>query len=231
MSKRSKELAPANSQAVIEKYDEVLAEVSDLLTAARHAASRSVNAIITATYWEVGRRIVHYEQEGHKRANYGELLLERLAQDLTHKFGRGFGRENLRLMRQFYLIFQDRPISQTVSGKFKATSNSALKEHFPLPWSHYVRLLSVKDRHARAYYETETLRGGWTIRQLHRQIGSQFYERTALSRNKAAMLTKGARRKSEDKITPDEEIKDPLVLEFLNLKDEYSESELEEALI
>ena len=94
-----------------------------------------------------------------------------------------------------------------------------------------MRLLSVKDTHARQFYETEALRGGWSVRQLDRQIGSQFYERTALSKNKAAMLTKGAAAKPEDAISPDDAVKDPYMLEFLNLKDEYSESELEEALI
>jgi predicted nuclease of restriction endonuclease-like (RecB) superfamily len=95
----------------------------------------------------------------------------------------------------------------------------------------YVRLLAVKSSHARAFYETEALRGGWTNRQLDRQIQSQFYERTALSRDKGAMLRKGAIAKTEDVVSPEEEIKDPYVLEFLGLKDEYSESELEAALV
>ena len=94
-----------------------------------------------------------------------------------------------------------------------------------------MRLLSVKNINAREFYETEALRGGWSIRQLDRQINSQFYERTALSKNKAAMLTKGQKAQSEDRVLPEEEIKDPFVLEFLDLKDEYSESDLEEALI
>ena len=102
---------------------------------------------------------------------------------------------------------------------------------FPLPWSAYVSLLAVKNEHARSFYETEALRGGWSVRQLDRQIDSQFYERTALSKNKAAMLKKGAKAKAEDITTPEEEIKDPYILEFLGLKDEYSESDLEEALI
>jgi predicted nuclease of restriction endonuclease-like (RecB) superfamily len=100
-----------------------------------------------------------------------------------------------------------------------------------LPWSAYVRLLSVKNEQARHFYEAETLRGGWSVRQLDRQISSQFYERTALSRNKASMLEKGELAEAGDAITPEEAIKDPFVLEFLDLKDEYSESDLEEALI
>jgi predicted nuclease of restriction endonuclease-like (RecB) superfamily len=94
-----------------------------------------------------------------------------------------------------------------------------------------VRLLSITSEQARRFYETEALRGGWSVRQLDRQINSLFYERTALSRDKAKLLTKGAAAKCEDAIVPEEEIKDPYVLEFLGLKDEYSESDIEEALI
>jgi predicted nuclease of restriction endonuclease-like (RecB) superfamily len=107
----------------------------------------------------------------------------------------------------------------------------SLASRFPLPWSAYVRLLSVKNENARSFYETEALRGGWSVRQLDRQINSQFYERTALSRNKAAMLRKGGKALPEDRILPEEEIKDPFLLEFLGLKDEYSETDLEEALV
>lgn len=106
-----------------------------------------------------------------------------------------------------------------------------LAQTFTLPWSAYVRLLSVKDDHARQFYEAEALRGGWSVRQLDRQIGSQFYERTALSKDKAAMLVKGSVARPEDAVTPNDAIKDPYVLEFLDLKDEYSESDLEAALI
>ena len=120
---------------------------------------------------------------------------------------------------------------QTASGQSVSTRLGELAEHFPLPWSHYARLLSVKNQNARSFYEAEALRGGWTVRQLDRQIQSQFYERTALSRNKAAMLRRGAVAKPEDAVTPEEEIKEPYFLEFLGLKDEYSESDLEAALI
>jgi len=120
---------------------------------------------------------------------------------------------------------------QTPSAQSSLVVPSSIAAHLPLPWSHYVRLLSVKNVEARAFYEAEAIRGGWNVRQLGRQISSQFYERTLLSRNKAAMLCKGSTPKPGDGLSPEEEIKDPLVLEFLGLKDEYSESELEEALI
>ena len=220
-------------------YEAMLSDVATLLEAARHTAARAVNAVMTATYWEIGRRIVEFEQGGKERAAYGETLLERLSHDLMARFGRGFGRENLRLMRLFYLNW---PISQTLSAEFSLSSPFSqtlsgklaldeLAQRFPLPWSHYVRLMTVANLEARTFYETEALRNGWTVRQLDRQISTQFYERTLLSRHKATMLAKGGQPLPEDAVTPAEEIKDPFVLEFLDLKDEYSESDLEEALI
>jgi predicted nuclease of restriction endonuclease-like (RecB) superfamily len=205
-------------------YEEVLVELATLLETARRSAARSVSAVMTATYWQIGRRRVEVEQEGQNKAEYGERLVERLALDLTTRFGRGFGRSNLFQMRAFYLIYAQKV--QILSGQLEAPHLV-----FPLPWSHYVRLFSVRTDEARDFYETEALRGGWSGRQLDRQISSQFYERTALSRNKAAMLTKGAIRKPEDTMTAEAEIKDPFVLEFLGMRDEYSENDLEEALI
>ncbi len=270
------------NQLVSESYEGLLHGVLYLLEAARKTSARSVNAIMTAAYWEIGRRIVEHEQAGRKRANYGEALMEKLAADLTARFGRGFSRRNLFQMREFYIawpIVQTPPAQlegtstsqepakmQTSSAQLRAETVSGVKlekgqtmsdelwtasdrenpqaasgepnpfkyssfPRFPLPWSHYVRLLSVKDVQARRFYEAEALRGGWSVRQLDRQISTLFYERTALSRNKAAMLRKSLSKRPDDQVAPEEEIKDPLVLEFLGLKDEYSESTLEEALI
>jgi len=234
-----------------QEYGDLVKTVTGLLEAARRQAARSVNAILTATYWEIGRRIVEFEQAGRKRASYGEELLERLSHDLTKRFGRGFGVSHVKTMRQFYLTYAD-PLNrqsmigqsggnekrQSVIGECKrvaatrlAPNWTTLSNAFPLSWTHYVRLLRTRDDHARAFYEIEALRGGWSVRQLDRQIESQFYERTALSRNKAAMLKKGAAACPDDATTPEEEIKDPYVLEFLGLKDEYSETDLEAALI
>ena len=106
-----------------------------------------------------------------------------------------------------------------------------LASRLPLSWSHYTRLIRLKSNDAFTFYHGEALRGGWTIKQLDRQITSKFYERALLSKNKAAMLTTGGKETPADTLTPDEEIRDPLVLEFLNLRDEYSETDLEDALI
>jgi predicted nuclease of restriction endonuclease-like (RecB) superfamily len=225
-----------------ENYNNIRAEIVELLKTARSAAARNVNSIMTATYWEIGRRIVEQELKGEARANYGEQLLELLAKDLTKQFGRGFGNINLWRMRAFYRAWSEGQILSTLSKESckllpfnnispLASSISILSASFPLPWSAYVRLLGVKRPEARVFYETEALRAGWSVRQLDRQIGSQFYERIALSQNKAAMLEKAETSQPSDAVTPEEAIKDPFVLEFLDLKDEYSESDLEEALI
>jgi predicted nuclease of restriction endonuclease-like (RecB) superfamily len=232
----------SNVPRVPENYDAVRAEIIELLRAARRVAARSINSLMTATYWEIGRRIVQYEQKGEARADYGQQLVEQLANDLSHQFGRGFGRANLWQMRAFYRAWPEPKILQTPSGEsltvpsfnhvdVLASSISTLAARFPLPWSAYVRLLAVKNPDARVFYETEALRSGWTVRQLDRQISTQLYERIALSQNKAAMLDKAEGVEPGDSITPEEAIKDPFVLEFLDLKDQYSESELEEALI
>src|SRR5438105_6717589 len=225
-------------------YHGLVSGITELLDQARGATVRAVNGILTATYWEVGRRIVEYEQAGGARAGYGEELMKRLAHDLTARHGRGYSRRNIEQMRLFYLGW---PICPTPSGKLqarvpqtvqeaplgqKAQTPSALfspltqpltaiplqtsfSDLFPLPWSHYVRLMAVKDDFARWFYEDEAIRAAWSVRQLDRQIGTQFFERTAASRNKEAMLLKGRRARPEDAVTLEETIRDPYLLEFL----------------
>lgn len=207
-------------------YGELLSGVVSLIEEARFAAVRSVNVVLTSTYWLVGQRIVEHEQSGSERAGYGEALLKRLAQDLTARLGRGFSERNLRQMRLFYLGW---PIQQTVSAELvevrirqTPSAKSVTGPRFPLPWSHYVRLLSVSDPKVREYYEREALLGGWSARQLDRQIASLAYQRTRGARLRSA---------KEETLSADVHVRDPFVLEFLNLKDEYSETDLETALI
>ena len=237
----------------IDRYGDLVGGIAALLETARLSSARAINAIMTAAYWETGRRIVEHEQGGTGRAKYGEEVMVRLSSDLMSRFGRGFGVVNLSQMKKFYLLWPAAAILQTPSEKSSSAAKrvtlsrisgpaifqtrseesrlAGIASRFPLPWSAYVRLLAVKNEHARAFYETECLRAGWSVRQLDRQIQSQFYERTALSRNKAAMLTKAARAQPDDAISPNDEIKDPYILEFLDLRDEYSENDLEAALI
>ena len=207
-------------------YCELLSGVVRLIGEARVAAVRSINVVLTSTYWMVGQRIVEHEQSGSERAAYGQALLKRLAQDLTAQLGRGFSERNLEQMRLFYLGW---PNPQTVSADSGQPSisqtpsaKSGLRPLFPLPWSHYVRLLSVVDPRAREYYEREALHGGWAVRQLDRQIASLAYQRIRRARSAPP---------KDETLPADAHVRDPFILEFLNLKDEYSETELEQALI
>lgn len=226
-------------------YVAIHADIVALLEAARRTAARSVNALMTASYWEIGRRIVEFEQGGQERADYGKGLLKRLSADLSARFGRGFGVDSLESMRLFYQTYPPERISESLirkstSGQLALNSETAIRNFdlgqlaqvFPLSWTHYIHLMRrSRSPEEREFYEAEALRGGWSVRQLDRQIGSQFYTRALLSKNKRAMLEKGSQPQAGDLVTPDEAIKDPYVLEFLNLKDEYSESDLEGALI
>ena len=253
---RGKSTPPANGA-----YNTLLRGVSGTIDSARRAAARAVNVVITATNWDVGRQIVEFEQGGQSRAEYGEGLLARLSADLIERHGRGYGVDNLELFRRLYLAYPAERLQlvtgQSAASCAGTNSESSIRKSspsvksanisessirrlsletiadaFPLSWTHYVQLVRrTKTLAARQFYEREALQGGWTIKQLDRQISSRFYERTLLSKNKATMLTKGGKAQSVDAISADEEIRDPLVLEFLNLRDEYSESDLEDALI
>jgi hypothetical protein len=162
----------------------MLQEVVELLESARRASVRTVNAIMTATNWELGRRIIESERGGKSRAQYGDELIVQLSHDLTSRFGRGYSALNLRQMRRFYLAWpvpqirktvsseSSRPIHQTASSelatplrKSDAERLQAISQRFLLPWSHYFRLLSVENDYARKFYEDEALSGGWSVRQ------------------------------------------------------------------
>lgn len=226
-------------------YSGMHGDIVALLENARRTAARSVNALMTASYWEIGHRIVEFEQGGEDRATYGQALLPKLSADLTRQFGRGFGADNLELMRLFYQTYPPATISESLVRKSLHTGQPLISEAlvrnfdaaqlaqvFPLSWTHYIHLMRrTRSPEEREFYEAEALRGGWSVRQLDRQIGSQFYTRALLSKNKRAMLEKGSQAQPADLVTPEDAIKDPYVLEFLNLKDEYSESQLEDALI
>ena len=159
------------------RYGSFVSGIQKLLEDARRHAARTVNSILTATYWEIGRRIVEFEQKGEKRAEYGEAILLRLSNDLTARFGRGFAKSNLFLMRKFYLSYPTIPQApseelrggarslqkfQTLSGKSSTVSPTlaAIARAFPLPWSHYVLLIGrSRSPEALQFYHAEALRG------------------------------------------------------------------------
>ena len=237
------------------KYSTLVTDLASLIDQGRRTAVRYVNTALVATYWLVGRRVVEYEQKGKERAEYGEALLKRLSGDLTKQFGKGWGEPHLRAIRQFYLIYGDiekrytlcsesgKPDetnirhtpcielspSPILPSKLQTLSVEFFNTLFPLSWSHYRLLMRLDEPFKRELYESECIRGNWSVRQLDRQIQSMLYERTALSKRKLAVIAKAHEKPIV--LKPEDEIKDPYVLEFLGLKDEYSESQLEDALI
>jgi predicted nuclease of restriction endonuclease-like (RecB) superfamily len=224
-----------------QKYSKLITDLASLIEQGRKVAVRYVNTALVATYWLMGRRIVEYEQRGKERAEYGKKLLQKLSRDLNKKFGRGFSPDNLEAMRRFYLSYSIQ-ISETVSRKLSGQKSETASRNFPitlalhplterftLSWSHYRLLMRLEESPQREFYEAECIRGNWSVRQLDRQIQSMLYERTALSKRKLTVISKAHERPIT--LKPEDEIKDPYILEFLGLKDEYSEFQLEEALI
>ena len=197
------------------KTNSFLEQVKSLLFEAQQRVVHSVNSIMVQTYFELGKQIVEHEQEGKNYANYGEYLLEALSENLTKEFGKGYSKRNLELIRKFYLTYKiaKSPISQSIS------------------WTHYLHLMRIQNEDERVFYENEIVSNNWSVRELNRQINTSLYERLLLSKNKSEILKLSQEGQIIEK--PKDIIKDPYILEFLNLPENhtYNESELEQALI
>ncbi len=180
-------------------YNHLITNIGDLLALKRKKAFQKVNTILVETYWNIGRQIVEYEQNGQEKAEYGSELLKRLSKDLTLKYGKGFSRSNLQNMRLLYLRF---PKCQTLSGK--------------LSWSHYAELLSISDNLAFSFYLKQTEIENWSVRELKRQIQSALFERLALSKDKKGVLELAKQGQIANQANS--VIKDPYVFEFLKLE-------------
>lgn len=226
---------PARSTGVESLFHRVVA----ILEQARSQAERSVNREMVVAYWLVGREILEHEQSGRKRAAYGEAVLDELSRRLAEQFGRGFDVTNLRKMRQFYRMFEIRDALRLESGKEKrdaprlvsAMEAPRLPVSVELSWSHYRLLMQVENPRAREWYMNEAANQHWSSRQLDRQISVLYYERLLASRRKSPV-----RREAKDKLATvpvADFIRDPYVLEFLNLKDypALRESSIEQAII
>jgi len=202
------------NELVTQDYSKLLNNIGELLAQGRKTAMRAVNKILVETYWKIGKHIVEYEQQGTEKAEYGSQLLNRLARDLKQRYGKGFSKSNIYMMRQFYLKY---PKFQTVSGK--------------LSWSIYCELLSVSDDLARSFYEQQCIRENWSVRELKRQINSSLFERVALSKDKNGVLKLS--RQGLKIEAPEDIVKDPYVFEFLDSpeRENYSEQDLENQLI
>jgi len=209
---------------ITNKYGELVDNIGSLLEQARKKVYYQINQTLVQTYWEIGKNIVEYEQEGKARAEYGSHLLASLSKDLTLKYGKGFSERNLERMRKFFLEF---PISTTVSSEFQKTQTVSAK----LSWSHYCELLKVKEDLARSFYEKQCEKEDWSLRELRRQINSLLFERIALSKDVKGVLELAKKGQIIEK--PADVIKDPYVLEFLGLEEshKYSETEVESVIV
>jgi len=198
------------------RNDDLYLSVKNILQSARDNAYRQVNFIMVEAYWNIGKQIVEEEQNGKDRAEYGSYLIKELSSRLTSEFGKGFSQRNIRNMRQFYICF---PIWQTLSAK--------------LSWSHYTLLLRIENSDAREWYAEESAKANWSVRALERQIGTFYYERIISSKEKQPVIAEATNNTKDLQLTPKDIIKDPYVLEFLDLKQNnaFYESDLESALI
>jgi len=200
--------------------------ISELLTEARGRIVQSVNHTMVLTYYEIGRMIVHEEQNGNERADYGKQLIKTLSIKLTADFGKGFSQRNLEQMRQFYLVYSK---AQTLSAESEDDNKPVRK--FQLSWSHYLKLMRIEDVNERYFYEIESYKNNWSLRELERQYNTALYTRLSLSRNGSQVRRLAKEGQLLQK--PQDAIKDPYILEFIGLPEQstYSESELEQKLI
>jgi predicted nuclease of restriction endonuclease-like (RecB) superfamily len=217
----AKRKAPARS--LVGSAEPLYRKIRAVLESARAGAYRAVNAAMVQAYWHVGRLIVEHEQKGRRRAGYGEAVIATLAERLTQDLGRGFTATNLRHMRAFYVAF---PIQHAL----RAESNGPTLRP-ELSWTHYRLLLGVEDPNARGWYVREAADQQWSTRQLERQISVLYYERLLASRKKTPVRKEAASKLAT--VKPEQFIRDPYVLEFLDLKDypALRESVVEQAVI
>lgn len=225
-------------------------QIVDLLQSARSKVVQTVNQTMVLTYFEIGRMIVEEEQQGKERAEYGKHLLKGLSEVLTREFGKGFSVQNIERMRSFYLSYRksstvsrisQNAISSTVLKKSENTqtlpeeSTNIISEtpshNFKLSWSHYLKLMRIDDENERRFYEIESFKNNWSVRELQRQFDSALYTRLVLSRDKEKVKELSEKGWLIEK--PKDAIKDPYILEFIGLPEhtDYSESDLEQELI
>lgn len=193
--------------------DSLFDNIKDMVINSRNRVYSAVNTEMLNLYWNIGKVIMEIQQ-GDERAAYGDAVLDKLSQKLTNEFGKGFSSRNLRTMRKFYIMY---PIWKTVSAK--------------LSWSHYLELIKIDEEPKRNFYLNECINSRWSVRELERQIGSLLYERLVLSANKQKVLELAE--KGHELKTSKDLVKDPFVLEFLDIKEntEYLESDLEKNIL
>ena len=216
--------------------------IKTLIQQAQQNVVRNINTTMLITYFEIGRMVVEDELSGKNRADYAEKIVKQLSIDLTKEFGKGYSKSNLEYMRQFYKTYQPRIIQSSIgqsSTKTIKTSKTPIIQSmigqssfpFSLSWTHYIQLLKISDEKERNFYEIEATQNNWSVRELTRQFNAAIYERIALSRDKKAV--KELSKKGQIIEAATDVLKSHYVLEFLNLVEHsnYTESELETAII
>ena len=229
--------------------DALFRQIASIIDQAKKKVILTVNLAMVYTYYEIGRLIVQHEQQGKRRADYGQKLLQNLSVRLTERFGKGFSYPNLKRFRQFYQKYSENKASgsKVLSQSEASISSTVLSQSdkektsivpaemapsgFTLSWSHYLLLMKIDDLNARSFYEIEAEREQWSLRELRRQVDSSLYERVALSKDKNKVMELSRKGQLVEK--PDDILKEPYVLEFLGLKEDssFSETELESRLI
>ena len=216
----------------------LFSQVVNLLQQSKQQVVRAINQTMVYTYYEIGRMIVEEEQNGKNRAEYGKQLLKGLSKELNQEFGKGFSVDNLQNMRKLFSVYS---IYETVSSISKneiphiesviSQITQTVSPIFKLTWSHYIFLIRIDDSNERSFYEIETAKNNWSVRELKRQYDTALYTRLALSRDKEGILKLSQQGQIIEK--PKDIIKDPYILEFLGLPElnQYSENELEEEII
>jgi len=210
---------------------QIVSDIQHILRQAQQNAYHSINKAMLDAYWLVGKRIVEEEQMGESRAVYGERLMKKLSEELQKEFGKGFSIRNIEQMRLFYIEY---PIPQTLSAELQTSETVFPKSATPdfrLSWSHYQVLMRITDKDERSFYEIEAAKNQWSLRELKRQFDSALYLRLALSTDREGIKSLAA--KGQIIESAKDAIKDPYILEFLDLPEHsrYSENELENELI
>lgn len=204
------------SNELMQNTESLYGRVKEILDAAKNKVYQAANFEMVQAYWNIGREIVEEEQKGKERADYGSFLISNLSEKLTHEYGKGYAVSNLKYMRQFYQTFEK---SHALRGE--------------LSWTHYRLLLKVEKESARVFYIDEAIQSNWSTRTLDRQINSLYYDRILMSGSESRSLVKEEAENKKEEMNPSHIIKDPYVLEFLDLKPNtaFYEKELEQAII
>ena len=203
------------SQISSTEMETLLHNISTVIQETRGQVRRAVNHAMVTCYWEIGRLIVEEEQQGEARAAYGKQQLQYLSDQLSERFGKGYDPRNLRNMRQFYLVYPNWNAVRT-----------------ELSWTHYRSLIRIENSSARDWYAQEAATQAWSARALERQISKLYYERLLASKDKAVVEAEARRHTAQLAETTKDYLRDPYVLDFLNLQDKtYQEQDIEQGII